>query len=306
MPYNRERALFIPKEMLRPNEIPAGLVFGKNIPEAWENLMCALDECGAKIQTQYDQEIDPKSKDASVTFVVANPLSEPRIHKSIPTGLDELWIYGQEIVNGLRDYKIVSKEEEQGWSYSYHDRLVNWPGTDARTIGGVEIPNVDQLAALVDNLVQTPYTRRAQAITWNPLKDVKHHEPPCLQRIWGRLVDSDMGEMLLEMNTHWRSNDVYKATLMNTWGLTELQKELARQISERTGKRVVCGRYVAMIDSAHLYGSYERRGELTDFFDALSKRSFAERTYRSDDPVVLEQFDFGRERLEKELADLKK
>jgi len=299
---NKERVFVSARESLRPNEIPSITVYGENLPEAWENAVLAVAEFGASIKTQYDQEIDPESKDASMFLTVIDPLAEPRIHKALPCGLDELWIYTQEIVKGVRDYRV-----SQGGSYSYHDRLTNWPGVDGWDWFKTDkeeliLPHLDQLGRMIETLSEVPYTRRAQAITWNPPRDSFHHEPPCLQRIWGRMVKS--GDVyLLEMNTHWRSRDALKAAFMNMFGLTELQRWMAQQISEKLGQPVVPGRYTEMVDSYHNYGSYERRGEIAGFLRSLQKRSFAERTYRSDDPVVMEQFEEGRKRLERELAE---
>lgn len=303
MTFNKERVFVAGGELLRPNEIPSIAVYGKNLPEAWETAVLAVAEFGAPIKTQYDQEIDPESKDASVFLTVIDPLSEPKIHKALPCGLDELWIYTQEIVEGVRDYKA-----SQGGSYSYHDRLINWPGIDGWDYlktdkgEGVILPHFDQLSRMIEALSEVPYTRRAQAITWNPPRDGFHHEPPCLQRIWGRMVRSGSVD-LLEINTHWRSRDALKAAFMNMYSLTELQKWMAQQISEKLGRLVVPGRYTEMVDSYHLYGSYERRGEIAGFIRSLQKRSFSERTYRSDDQVVMEQFEEGRKRLERELAE---
>ena len=57
---------------------------------------------------------------------------------------------------------------------------------------------------------------------------------------------------------------------------------MAARISELSGRPVVVGRYVHMVDSYHIYGSYfgefERR-----FLGALGKRTFEQRTLRYDD-----------------------
>jgi len=292
-------------DLLRPNEIPHITVFGANLPEAWERAVLATWEHGCAMPTEYDTDIDPQSKVASLTMVVADPTAEPRIHRAFPDGLEGLAVYTEEVVHGAHDERIG----EGGWSYSYHDRLRNWPGVDgygpiANLLAGgpEEVPHLDQVELLAQRLAETPHSRRAQAITWNPPVDACHHEPPCLQRVWCQVVRSGE-EHLLEMNTHWRSRDGFKAAFMNIYALTELQRQIARRVGELSGREVGVGRYVDVTDNFHLYGSYIRNEEIQGFIQSLGRRSFEGRTFRSDDPMVQEEFRRGLERLARERGD---
>jgi thymidylate synthase len=136
------------------------------------------------------------------------------------------------------------------------------------------------MAATIENLILCPYTRRAQAITWDPELDIKNHEPPCLQRIWLRILGDPQKGLTLNMNTHWRSRDAYKAAFMNIFALTDLQREIAHKISEKLGKEIRVGRYVDIADSYHIYGSYFE--QFKGFLDALEKKTFQERTYTTE------------------------
>ena len=84
----------------------------------------------------------------------------------------------------------------------------------------------------------------------------------------------------LEMNTHWRSRDAFKASFMNIFALTDLQKVIAEKISKRSGLDVKAGRYVDISDSFHIYGSYA--AEFEKFAKVVSERSFDERTWSSE------------------------
>jgi thymidylate synthase len=101
---------------------------------------------------------DPESKDALVMILVTNPINEPRIHRYFFRGLDDLYVYTQEVVAGVHDYLV----EPEGWSYSYHDRVCNWPGIDGWSkiealIGTpVEISHVDQIDKMIKMLAKTP------------------------------------------------------------------------------------------------------------------------------------------------------
>ena len=284
----------------RPGEIPVLSVRARTLPEAWERAVVATWRQGAALRTQYDRPEDPPSRDATVVIEVAEPLGEPRYHRSFPAGLEELEIYVQEVVWGVHDSWI--RPDEQKWSYTYHQRLFAYDVIDdfnAGLAGGPFRP-VDQVGAMVEELAACGYTRRAQAITWMPTVDLGHAEPPCLQRVWCRLVapgpvaEGDVGAPRLVMNTHWRSRDGYKAAFMNMVALTTLQAEIARRLSARVGREVELGRYADISDSFHIYGSYF--GEIEDSFLALmARRSFEERTWRTED--VEDQVLMGRVQL---------
>ncbi len=285
------RVAILGAELLRPNEIPAITVYGANVPETWEAAVLAVWEHGSAMPTEYDADVDPASRVASMVMVVADPLTEPRIHRAFPDGLEGLALYTAEVVDGVHDGRI----REGGWSYSYHDRLRNWPGVDASPT----LPHVDQIEVLARKLAETPHSRRAQAITWNPPADAQHHEPPCLQRIWCQVVRSGDG-YLLEMNTHWRSRDGFKAAFMNIYALTELQRQIAARVAELSGRLVGVGRYMDVTDNFHLYGSYIRNEQVQGFVASIQRRPFEARTFRSDDPVVQDEFARAAERLAEE------
>jgi thymidylate synthase len=101
------------------------------------------------------------------------------------------------------------------------------------------------------------------------------------------------------MNTHWRSRDAYKAAFMNIYALTDLQRLLAERISERMGRPIHVGRYVDITDSYHIYGSYLEEVE-ERFLRSIRERSFEQRTWRSDNPIIQAGIQRGREQIEQE------
>ena len=272
----------------QPGEIPVLHVRARTLPEAWERAVAETWRAGAAVRTQYDKPGDPPSRDATVIIEVAEPLGEPRLHRSFPAGLEELEIYVQEVVWGVHDSWI--RPDEGKWSYTYHQRLFAYDVIDEfkDSPTGGPFGAIDQVAAMIDELAACGYTRRAQAITWMPTVDLGHAEPPCLQRVWCRLVDADTGERTgeapprLVMNTHWRSRDGYKAAFMNMVALTTLQAEMARRLAERLGRPVELGRYVDISDSFHIYGSYFSEIERS-FLALMEQRPFEERTWRTED-----------------------
>ncbi len=250
-------------------QIPIIKVEGKTLPETWEKAVVATWEEGLDIKTEYDKKADPLSKDCTMIMVVDEPMREPRIHRAFPGGLEDLEIYRQEVVLGIHDNWI--KPEEGKWTYTYHQRLFDYR---------IEGNSIDQVDYIIHKLQTTPYSRRAQAITWNPKSDPVTDDPPCLQRIWTRLVELPDGGYSLNMNTHWRSRDAYKASFMNIFALTDLQRMIAQKISEGLGLEVAVGRYVDISDSFHIYGSYLE--EFRKFLKTVRERSFEERTWSSE------------------------
>ncbi|MGQ9781552.1 MAG: thymidylate synthase [Nitrososphaeria archaeon] len=273
--------------------IPVLQVSGKGIAETWERSLEILYKNGMRIRTEYDKPKDPPSIDATMIMVASNPLSEPRIHLSIPSTFKDLKKYEKEVVEGVHDHWI---DPERGkWTYTYHQRLFNYPSSKG---------HVNQVNYAVNKLADAPYTRRAQAITWNPELDPHTNDPPCLQRIWLRCTEED-GILRLNMNTHWRSRDAYKAAFMNMYALTELQRRVALGLSEKLKRHVGVGQYTDISDSYHIYGSY-LEDFTTRFLRALEQRRFYSddirnsRTIAGTHPIVLKEFKQALSELESE------
>jgi thymidylate synthase len=280
--YNRDRG-----GGMRSGNVPVLSVSGKTIPHAYECAIREVWEKGVGVRTEYDHPGDPPSRDATVMITVEDPFAQPRFHRAFADGLGGLSEYVMEVVHGAHDYWIKPREEilkgvdssDTRWTYTYHRRLFEYE---------IEDEVVDQVAYMVDRLSKTPYTRRAQGITWNTKLDPPTDDPPCLQRIWGRMVEDDDGVLVFNMNTHWRSRDLYKAWFENVIALTTLMRKIAERISQETSRPVRVGRYVDISDSLHIYGSYFRELEgdpergIQSFFQLLDSRSFEDRTWTSE------------------------
>jgi len=267
-----------------PANIPVISITAGCLPEAWEKAVLAVWDKGFEIKTQYDKPEDPPSKDATVIITITDPFCEPRIHKNFPGGPEELEVYRQEVVNGIHDHWIDPAAGK--WTYTYHERLFSYSSS---------IQKVDQIQYIIDCLSQAGYSRRAQAITWMPTADPETEHPPCLQRIWCRLVANDAGQLFLNMNTHWRSRDLYKAWFMNVYAITDLQRLIAERISQKIGEPIKVGRYVDISDSLHIYGSYfeEVAGEV----EKMRKSPFTKRAWQSTHPAFLACTQQAREKL---------
>jgi thymidylate synthase len=279
-------------------KIPVISITADCLPEAWEKAVLAVWDRGLEVRTEYDKSQDPPSKDATVVVTITNPLGEPRIHKNFPGGPAELEVYRQEVVSGIHDHWIDPVGGK--WTYTYHERLFAYCPVENMQDVTTSRPlrEVDQIQCIIDCLSQTGHSRRAQAITWMPTADPKTDDPPCLQRIWCRLVASEGDEMSLNMNTHWRSRDLYKAWFMNVYAFTDLQRIIADGVSSKINQPVTVGRYVDISDSLHIYGRYfdEVAGEV----EKMRQSPFSERAWESTHPAFEMITQETREKLAKD------
>jgi thymidylate synthase len=263
--------------------IPVLFVEGESLAEAWEKSVISVYKNGCDIKTEYDKKDDPPSKDCSMTIVVKNPLAEPMIHRDFPGGFNDLQEYVLEVLDGIKDHlirKSADDPDDTRWEYTYHQRLFEYAIPGMNDI-------YDQIDMMSKKLAETPYSRRAQAITWKVWEDNFCNDPACLQSIWCRLLqDENSDRWYLNTNIRFRSNDAYKAAFMNMFAFVQLQLKIAGSISDLSGKQVILGRYVHQADSYHIYGSYFNDFK-ERFVKALETRSFEERTFRYMDMKIL-------------------
>ena len=263
--------------------IPSIAIIARCLPEAWEKAVLAVWDEGIQIRTQYDKPDDKPSRDATVMITVTEPFAEPRVHKNFPGGPEELEAYRQEVVNGIHDHWVDPAAGK--WTYTYHERLSAYCPVDNLRDPSSPRPfkAVDQVQYIIDSLAECHHTRRAQAITWIPTADPQTQDPPCLQRLWCRLSIDETDSLVLNMNTHWRSRDLYKAWFMNVYALTDLQRTIAEAIAAKIGKSVKVGRYVDITDSLHIYGSYFDDAEKE--VAKMRNTSFTVRAWESTHPA---------------------
>ncbi|MFA6240795.1 MAG: thymidylate synthase [Candidatus Hydrogenedentales bacterium] len=276
-----------------PGRIPTLHIEADTIPQAHFRAMKAVWEHGLAIRTEYDRKnergefIDPPSRDARVLIEVKDPFAEPRFP---PLSFCEIGVYIAEIM-GVKDHYVVPMEklraavtgdfEALEWPYTYHQRMFAHPATDGST--------VDQMALAVERVAKTPHSRRAVATTAVPDLDVFLKEDvPCLREVQLRCPEDADGNLVLNMNTMWRSRDLYKAWPDNVIALTFLQQVLARRIEERAGKQVRVGSYADYSGAMHIYGQDfaavggdAERG-LSSFFDTFDEETYVARSLTSE------------------------
>ena len=167
--------------------------------------------------------------------------------------------YIEEIMEGINDHLI--QESETSYPYSYHDRIFNYSAYSKEDHKCVKqwlakpndvlkidmkkyiLPKINQIELVIEGLKKSPISRRIQAITWRPYSDPFRSDPPCLQRLHFRVKNEK-----LNMNSYWRSRDLFKAWQSNVNGMIRIQKLVA----DKCGFEIGC--YTDISDSLHIYG----------------------------------------------------
>lgn len=210
------------------------LCIGRTLPEAYCDALQTLHSLG-EITDCADWGM--KQKELAMTMVVEEPLAEPMISKLFIGGPEELEQYRQEMLDGILDFEI----ERGNWTYTYHDRMVNYP-LKFKDFGWFEKNSIDQIQFVIDELKRNPSSRRAVIIIRDVSVDAGSDDPSCLQLIQYFIRDNKLHCKLL-----FRSNDACKATFMNAFALIMLQKRIADELG------VEMGTYTHRANSFHCY-----------------------------------------------------
>jgi thymidylate synthase len=203
----------------------------------------------------------PLSKSLQIRGDLPSAAKEIMKTNGIGILLDQPWVKVEnrpvnvyELNNETGKYEIIGKEDEQ-------------------------VVVINQLEAAIDQLSRCPFTRRAQAITWQPWEDNISEDPACLQSFWWRILPGEDGKPTINTNERFRSRDSFDAAFMNTFAFIDLvTNKIAKGVSERRGEEIAIGRYVDQSDSYHIYG--KRRAAFEQgFLKQVKDRSFEDRTW---------------------------
>ena len=192
------------------------LVRGSNLPEAYHKALMELELSG---ETTDCQDWNTTQKEVSMTMVVFQPTSEPRISKLFIGGPKELEQYRQELLDGILDFEV----EKGNWTYTYHQRMA------------------DQVQFVISELKRNPSSRRAVISIRTP-EDIGSNDPACMQHIQYFIRRGK-----LECKVLFRSNDACKATFMNAFALICLQERIADELGVKVGP------YIHRANSFHCY-----------------------------------------------------
>lgn len=178
-----------------------------DFPTAWENAVRFCLKSGYKIDTEYNQESLDMCSRIILSGRAIQQIKNRQLHPKFPTKGKHL----QEYIKQFTPEFDASKFE-----YTYYDRLTSYP------VNENDIIYIDQLKYIKKNIKNS---RRLQAIVWDPNIDLYSNEPPCLQRLWIRVLEEPDYEFgikkkgMVELHFMWRSRDIYAAWMSNLVGL---------------------------------------------------------------------------------------
>jgi len=277
--------------------IPVLCVAESSLAKAYEAALIKLYNEGTRFKTQYDKPGDPLSIDCTMNITIYDPESDPMIHHGFPGGIEDLKEYVLEL-KGFKDHwvKNMNDPDDTRWEYTYHGRLAGYGSwkelSDGKGSESIEVGfKIDQIEKVIQKLVDQPFTRQAQMITWMPNMDIKVYDPPCLQSLWYRILEDDEGIQWLNCNIRFRSNDAWGASFMNMFGFIQFNKEIiAAEVEKRSGKPVKLGRLNWQADSYHIYGKDIKQAKEM-LFDRMEDMDFEHRVFNFNDPFIREMYD---------------
>jgi thymidylate synthase len=202
------------------------IIRAPSISRAHELVVKMILEKGRVLQTENDEatiELD------EVALRIDTPLARPLVSPASRFQQKFLEQYARNLLEG----------SDAVFEYDYHGRLFRWG--DGLMFDGNPV-RTNQIEYIIEKLKSAPSSRRAIAVTWNPVIDEKLNDCPCLQ-----LVQSLVREGKLQMKVIFRSNDMLTAAGANMFALVHLQKLIADQLG------IPCGAYTHISLVPHIY-----------------------------------------------------
>lgn len=213
-----------------PAEETGFVVRGEHIIQVWVHLLAAILAFGRRDLTAYT--VQQRELLDVVATIYDEEAGDFDLPPWLPVTAEQLDAYYPQLLTRSRPENIA---------YTYGERLFDFNGRD-------------QIALMVEELRSMRYSRRAVAALWDPARDPRSADPPCLNLLQARARDGK-----LHLTAYFRSHDVYRAWLMNAFGLRKLQAEIA----DRVGNCML-GDLVIVSQSAHIYAdSWEAARQIT-------------------------------------------
>ena len=194
----------------------AKFIRSSSIAQAWLTCVKKIMQEGHEVK---DERGTLTKELQNVVIEITNP-DDDTIPECSPWHDDRLETYKEE---------LLDPENDQGFIYTYGNRLRKYF-------------DVDQLEKCIEKLNNCRESRRAIAITIDPVVDNQRDEIPCLQEI-AFLIRDDK----LYMTDFFRSNDCGGATFPNLFGI----REVGYYVADKTDTKLVNIVHHAM--SLHIY-----------------------------------------------------
>ena len=182
----------------------------------------------------------------SITTFIDTPFRQDRISKYAPQQEMAVKEYTRQLIEGSKN----------SFDYTYHGQLFEW---NSDYIHGKKVIH-NQMKYIVDKLIESPVSRRAIAIVFDPMKhQYTDKSVPCLQ-----LLQFVYRDGRLNMKAIFRSNDMLTAAGSNMYALTALQKKIADELEMNSGSYT----HIALVP--HIYHVRDSK-ELMAMIDGINR-----------------------------------
>lgn len=253
-----------------PSERNAFLVRGDFIAEVWVKLLNIIGLYGQREKTEYSLEqqelIDVVSVISSedpdnIFFVDYFPFKKEDLEGSKKDKKSNLQLLLPFICPVGEFYKEgdSSKLSARGHRHrircdsrpeGYYSKLitafpVGTPADTSYTYGQrlIQFNGINQIANIIEKLKAVRHSRRAVAVLWDPTKDSKSQNPPCLDLIQFRIINNRV-----TMTAYFRSHDIFRAWPENAFALRKLQGIVAKEVGG-----LELDDLIIVSSSAHIY-----------------------------------------------------
>lgn len=230
--------------------LPLLVARGESIPEAWENSLLILDEDGLRYKRDDPDDLGGEQLGARMAIEIANPDHPLLTHlcengqTASPYGCLEYILEIMGVKNTWR--QDLADEDDTKWEYTYDDRLENYPTSKGP---------FNQIEFIIQRLVERPWSRRTNAITWIPEIDTVERHTPCFQRMtFEEVANYDTEETSdLSMDYTMRSRNVVHAAPDNMKGFyVGFMCRVCDAVRERSGRDVRNGSLIEFTDNYHV------------------------------------------------------
>jgi len=215
-----------------PSEEVGWSVRGRKTADAWIRVVDRIIRYGTVKPDEYGKEI---KEIGAVTWVIEDERTSDPLIPDWPENLRHtLGILTKESIDSYVNSVFRTATVPEGTTYTYGQRLRAY-----RTGEGALI---DQIGFLIDKMKACNTSRRAVATVWDPEIDTVSKSPVCLTQMQ---VLQTNGR--INLFASFRTHDIFKAGILNAFGIRSVQEEIASALGFEVGKLSITS------ISAHIY-----------------------------------------------------
>lgn len=201
-----------------PSDNVGFYVKGTSVGNAWLQILFNICKYGVKTFTVNEESGEIRECINCVTVIRNEDPDDPKIEEFFKIDKERLFQYYD---------SICSAKLPPATAYTYGYKL-----------RGEKIDQIEQIIAVIK---KNKTSKRCFATTWNP-ENIGAENPPCLTSIQVNVQNN-----VLFITAYFRSHDIFKAFILNSFGILKLQKI----ISEAT--EIPVGPLTIISQSGHIY-----------------------------------------------------